>query len=222
LHAATRHAERQLSRPQRRIGGLQHNVLTLNRNFHPVQVISVKRAMCLICKGLAEVLHNDGGQFAVYDFDGWRELSELQEMVDGSDSDDWIRSVHFSILAPKIIRLLKYDRVPRTMVKFNRKNIFLRDEFRCQYCGDRFATQNLSLDHVLPRCRGGNDSWENVVCACRKCNVTKGGRTPDEARMTLLRRPTKPARSPILTRQLTQRRYACWKPFLNVLGGEQS
>ena len=104
----------------------------------------------------------------------------------------------------------------------NQFNVFLRDRFACQYCGDRFATQNLSLDHVLPRCRGGADSWENVVCACRKCNVQKGGRTPDEARMTLLRRPVKPSRSPIISRQLTQRRYACWRPFLSVLGGEQS
>ena len=79
------------------------------------------------------------------------------------------------------LRLLHYDRVPKQRVRLNRRNIFARDGNHCQYCGKRFATSELSLDHVVPTCRGGDTSWENLVCACVRCNVRKGGRTPQEA-----------------------------------------
>ncbi|MGZ3413414.1 MAG: HNH endonuclease, partial [Isosphaeraceae bacterium] len=97
--------------------------------------------------------------------------------------DEFIRTVHFEIQVPRIIRLLAYDRLPRQKVKFNRRNIFARDGNRCQYCGRKFATSELSLDHVVPRSQGGRAAWENIVCACLKCNVRKGGRTPREASM---------------------------------------
>ena len=102
---------------------------------------------------------------------------------------------------PRVIRLLTYDRLPRQKVKFNRRNIFARDGNRCQYCGKRFATSELSLDHVVPRSRGGRATWENIVCACLKCNVRKGGRTPREAGMRLIREPVEPRTSPSLSAQ---------------------
>lgn len=190
-------------------------VLALNRNFQAVHVISVRRALCLLYKDLAEVIHVEDGHYVGYDFDGWRELSELQSMLGGADdSDDWIRAVRFDLLVPRIVRLLKYDRLPRNTVKFNRRNIFLRDEHCCQYCGERFPTHRLSLDHVLPRSRGGPTNWENIVCACLECNVRKGGRTPHEARMRLMRTPSKPRRNPLIVRQLDDRRYSCWRNFI--------
>ena len=114
-----------------------------------------------------------------------------------------------------MIRLLGYDRFPRNVVKFNRRNIFLRDRNFCQYCGKKFATHQLSLDHVTPRSRGGGTSWENIVCACVRCNVRKGGRTPAEARMRLINRPVKPKRSPLLYQQLRHRKYESWKNFID-------
>ena len=114
-----------------------------------------------------------------------------------------------------MIRLLRYDLFPKNVVKFNRRNIFLRDENHCQYCGHRFPTQSLSLDHVLPRSRGGLTNWENIVCACVSCNVKKGGRTPLQANMRLIRKPEKPKRSPILNLKLTNRKYQSWKSFLD-------
>ena len=104
--------------------------------------------------------------------------------------------MRFELAVPRIIRLLFYDRLPRQAVKFNRRNIFARDRNRCQYCGKRFPTSELSLDHVVPRSRGGEATWENIVCCCVKCNVRKGGRTPEEAGMKLITEPVKPKRSP--------------------------
>ena len=116
---------------------------------------------------------------------------------------------------PRIIRLLGYDRPPRQRVKFNRRNIFARDGNRCQYCGKRFATSDLSLDHVIPRIQGGPASWENIVCACLKCNVRKGGRTPREAGMSLTAPPVEPKTCPSLRLKLSHGKYKSWKTFLD-------
>ena len=113
-----------------------------------------------------------------------------------------------------MIRLIGFDRMPRQAIKFNRRNIFARDGNLCQYCGKRFPTSELSLDHVLPRSQGGGSSWENIVCACVACNVRKGGRTPKQASMALIRRPEKPKRSPMLNQKLTNSKYESWKTFL--------
>jgi 5-methylcytosine-specific restriction endonuclease McrA len=95
------------------------------------------------------------------------------------------------------------------------RNIFARDGSKCQYCGRKFATQDLSLDHVLPRSQGGKSTWDNIVCCCIKCNVKKGGRTPEQAHMKLLSKPIKPKRSPVINIRLTDGRYASWKQFLD-------
>lgn len=194
---------------------LQSNVLALNRNFLAVQVISVRRAFCLLSKGQAEVIHVEGGAYCGYSFETWQELSELKlELGDINESEDWIRAVNFRIQVPRVVRLLSYDRIPRTTIKFNRRNIFLRDGHRCQYCGKRYSSLRLSLDHVLPKSRGGGETWENIVCACLKCNVDKGGRTPAEAGMKLLQKPVKPKRSPLLNRQLSLSKYEAWRNFI--------
>lgn len=194
---------------------MQASVLALNRNFAAVHVLSVRRAFCLIFKELAEVIHVEAGRFVGYDFDNWREMSEYRTSLgEATEHDDFIRAVNFDIQVPRIIRLLRYDRLPRNAVKFNRRNIFLRDEHRCQYCGRHFTSTRLSLDHVLPRSRGGPDTWENVVCACLNCNVRKGGRTPAEAGMKLMRPPVKPPRSPLICRHLSQQKYEMWQTFL--------
>ncbi len=194
---------------------LDSSVLVLNRLFMAVHVISVRRAFGLLVKDLAEVVQLDDGQYTSYDFHSWREVSEARALFKGPD-DDYIRTVHFEIQVPRIIRLMTYDRLPRQKVKFNRRNIFARDGNRCQYCGKRFATSELSLDHVMPRSRGGLTTWENIVCACVKCNVRKGGRTPWEAGMKLTREPVKPKTSPSLGIKLTNRKYRSWKTFLDA------
>lgn len=194
---------------------LEASVLVLNKLFMAVHVISVRRAFCLLCKDLAEVVSLEDGQFATYDFVTWRELSEYRSTHFRKTDDDWVRTINSEIQVPRVIRLLSYDKLPKQAVKFNRRNIFARDNNQCQYCGRRFATAELSLDHIVPRSQGGVSTWDNIVCACLKCNVRKGGRTPRQAHMALIRKPEKPKRSPVLNLKLTQSKYQSWQAFLD-------
>lgn len=193
---------------------LGSSVLVLNRTYLAVHVIGVRRAFSLLCRELAEVIHIEDGQYSNYDFPSWREVSEARSRFK-EPHQDWIRSVNFEIQVPRVIRLLFYDRLPRQTVRFNRRNIFARDGNRCQYCGKRFITSELSLDHVKPRSQGGDTTWDNIVCCCVKCNVKKGGRTPEQAHMHLIRPPVKPKRSPLLSIKLGNPKYESWKSFLD-------
>ncbi|HVX62968.1 MAG TPA: HNH endonuclease [Pirellulales bacterium] len=193
---------------------LSASVLVLNRFYMAVHVVSVRRAFTLLFRDLAEVVHVEQGQYANYNFESWREISELKAKLK-EPNEDWVKAVNFEIQVPRVIRLLFYDRLPKQAVRFNRRNIFARDANRCQYCGKRFPTSELSLDHVLPRSRGGETSWENIVCSCVKCNVKKGGRTPHEAHMQLIRQPSCPKRSPLLSLKLGNPKYESWKSFLD-------
>lgn len=193
---------------------LSASVLLLNRLYMAVRVVSARRAMTLLYRELAEVVAVDDGQYLAYDFDDWVEVSAAKQRFE-PERHDWIHTVRFQIAVPKIIRLLGYEHLPRTAVKLNRRNLFARDQNRCQYCGKRYPTSELSLDHVVPRSQGGTNSWENIVCACVRCNVKKGGRTPEQAHMKLIAPPARPRRSPVLTIKLSDSKYASWKQFLN-------
>ncbi|HBO44013.1 MAG TPA: HNH endonuclease [Planctomycetaceae bacterium] len=189
------------------------SVLVLNRHYVAVHVVGVRRAFGLLLSELAEVVHDENGSFANYDFEGWREISELR-VLDKKPHDDWIKAVHFEIQVPRVLRLLFYDRMPRPTVRLSRHAVFARDGGQCQYCGRRFPTNQLSLDHVIPRSRGGMSTWENMVCACVKCNVKKGGRTPREARMKLVNRPVRPRHNPLLVLKLQNPKYASWRIWI--------
>ncbi len=128
------------------------SVLVLNRYYLAVHVINVRRAFALLYREMAEVLDVEDGQYANYDFTAWLEISELRA-EEKQPHDDWVRSVAFEIQVPRVIRLLRYDRVPRTSLRFNRRNLFARDGHRCQYCGNAPPSQQLSLDHVIPQPR---------------------------------------------------------------------
>lgn len=194
--------------------GLDSKVLVLNRAFVAVRVISARRAFVLLAREAAEVIHVDGGSFQNYDFETWTELSVLQKEFE-RERHDWVRTVRLEIAVPRIVRLLGYDRLPSQLVKLNRRNLFARDRNQCQYCGHHFPTSELSIDHVVPRTQGGGDSWENLVCACVKCNAKKGGRTPSQARMALIRQPVRPKRNPLVSLRLGSEKYASWKAFLD-------
>lgn len=193
---------------------LSSSVLLLNRLYMAVRVVSARRALTLLYRNLAEVVWLRDGNCLSYDFDDWVQLSAARADFE-PEQHDWIRTVRFQIAVPKIVRLLIYDRMPRSEVKLNRRNLFARDQNRCQYCGRRRPTSELSLDHVVPRALGGRTSWDNVVCACLRCNVRKGGRTPEQARMTLIAPPRRPRRSPMLTIKLSESKYASWKQFVD-------
>ena len=193
---------------------LNEKVLVLNRLYTAIRVISARRAFVMLFKQAAEVIAVENGQYVTYDFDSWTEIAALQRQFE-PDDHTFLRTPNFHVAVPKIIRLLGYDRLPRQEVKLNRRNLYARDGSRCQYCGLHHPTRELTVDHVMPRVLGGQHSWTNLVCACVKCNARKGGRTPQQASMHLIRSPRKPRRNPVITLRLGDARYRSWKAFLD-------
>ncbi len=182
-------------------------VLVLNRHFEAVQLTTARRAFVLLYGGAARALDDDGEPHA---FETWR-------MLPIREHDDAVPTVGGSLRVPRILHLHRYDRTPRLTVRLTRRNLMFRDSHQCQYCGKRPPLRELNIDHVLPRSRGGPDSWENLVTACRVCNLRKGWKTPDEANMRLARRPFRPKWS--TTAQLllgASSRYKEWDPFLKA------
>ena len=143
---------------------LNKPVLVLNASYEPVHVCAVRRALILIFKGVA--ITEEAGEGRIHS-----------------------PSVSFDV--PSVIRLLEYRRIPHQVRAISRKNILIRDQYTCQYCNREFGAADLTLDHVVPRSRGGNNTWENLVASCLRCNNRKGDRLPAEASMKL-RRPPRP------------------------------
>jgi 5-methylcytosine-specific restriction endonuclease McrA len=196
------------------VSGLDAKVLVLNRYYSAIRVIDARRAFVLLAKEIAEVIAIEDGSYVSYPFTTWTELSEFRREFEATDHD-WVRTARISIAVPKIVRVLAFDRLPREQVKLNRRNIYARDSNRCQYCGKTFTTKELTLDHVKPRVQGGGNSWTNLVCACVRCNARKGGRTPEQAGVRLIREPVKPKRNPAISLRLGSPKYASWTAFLD-------
>jgi 5-methylcytosine-specific restriction endonuclease McrA len=190
---------------QRRRGDdlLRSKTLVLNRSFLPIHVTSVRRACILLYAGVARAVDRT---YDTFDFGRWCEA--------GSGEGELLGLVGRTMPVPRVIQLAFYDRVPRRHVRFSRQNVYARDEDTCQYCGRRLPRSQLNLDHVVPRSQGGMSSWENVVCSCHRCNWCKGGRTPEQSGLRLLRRPQRPAWTPFLADAAARSRYAEWGPFL--------
>ena len=193
---------------------LDSKVLVLNRLYTAVRVVDARRAFCLLVKNVAEVIAVEDGTYRNYDWASWADIAELQHEFE-RESHDFVRTARLVIAVPRIIRLLEYDRRPMRTVKLNRRNIYARDGSRCQYCGKHFSTRELTLDHITPRVQGGENTWTNLVCACVKCNARKGGRTPRQAAMRLIRKPIQPKRNPTITLRLGSPKYDSWKAFLD-------
>ena len=186
---------------------LSSSVLVLNKSFLPVHVTSLKRALILFYQGIARAVDENYG---TYTFESWRDVVINR-------NDHAIGLVDRLIRAPRVIILINYDKLPKRYIKFSRANIFLRDKNRCQYCGKEFKKSELNLDHVIPRTKGGISTWENVVCSCIPCNRIKGGSTPEEAGMKLVRKPKKPEWSPYYHISFANVMYKEWMPFLNLV-----
>ena len=153
------------------------HALVLNASFEPLHIVTWQRAMQLLFQGKVEVVE---------------------------ESEHEIRTVRFTIKVPAVLRLLKYVPLCRKkeIVRFSRMNIFLRDHNSCQYCGIKAGKLQLTLDHVIPIVQGGQKSWENIVTACKTCNQKKGGRTPPQAGMQLVRKPKQPRWLPATNLQM--------------------
>ena len=189
---------------------LNANVLVLNKLWQVVDICSVRRAICLLYLRHAQVVVKEGGAFYTFGFEDWKDFSR------NSRGDDFISTINYRLKVPKAIILMLYDRLPPRRVKFTRKNIYLRDNNTCQYCGRKLRTDQLNIDHVIPLSRGGKNSWENVVCSCIPCNMRKGNKTLKEAGMRLIRKPRKPDWKTFVKNRFNTSEWESWKDFLDV------
>jgi len=164
---------------------MSSDVLVLNRNFYAIHIADWQRALSLVYVDHARVVDDE---YRTYDFDDWRELSKMMDVAPSG----FITTPSFRIALPEVIVLKNYDRLPVGEVKFTRRNIYEHYGYRCCYCGVKFGTAELNLEHVLPRSRGGKTDWANIVTACIPCNLRKADRLPQEAGMRLLIQPNKP------------------------------
>jgi len=162
------------------------DVLVLNKNFYAIQIITWKRAMSLVYLDHARVVDED---YNTYDFENWRDLAE--EIVENPSG--YIHTPNFRIVIPDVIMLKTFGGLPKAEVKFTRRNLYEHYGYKCTYCGERYNSSDLNLDHVVHRSRGGKTDWSNVVTSCISCNLKKGNRTPTEAGMALHMKPTKPS-----------------------------
>jgi len=160
-------------------------VLVLNANFEPINICNTRRAVGLILSGRADLVLNGRG---------------------------YIHTISKLIPEPSVIRLEHMIHRPRQQVRLTRREVFRRDNFTCQYCGQH--TNNLTIDHVLPKHLGGSHVWTNVVAACSNCNHRKGGRRLAESHMKLIRQPYEPSANAnyIYGRHLIE--FVEWQPFL--------
>ena len=160
------------------------HVLVLNASYEPLNITSWRRAAVMVLKGKAEGLEHES------------------------------RSLRQDFLAPTVIRLRQFVRIPFKELPLTRRNVFQRDPHTCQYCG--YRGEKLSLDHVIPRSRGGKDTWENVTTACIRCNVRKGSRTPKEAEMPLSSVPRRPVSTLYFeaTRQIRSGQRSEWRKYV--------
>ena len=183
---------------------LQRPTLVLNRNWQPVNVATVARALVLLWNESARVV--DPADYRLYT---WADWSMLKPRAD----EPFIRAVRFRLRIPEVVTLNSYDRVPVATVTFSRRNIFKRDHNTCQYCGVQPGSAELTIDHVVPRAQGGVSGWENCVLACVACNHHKANRTPIQALMRLRKPPVRPKWKPLYADHGTP--IASWSKFIS-------
>jgi 5-methylcytosine-specific restriction endonuclease McrA len=190
---------------------LDQPVLVLNRLWQAVNTCSVRRAFTLLYQGHAQVVSTDGkNSYLTHDFFSWQDFSAA------NPEPEMVRTISVSIRIPRIIVLLLFERLPKKEVKFTRHNVFERDRNTCQYCGTVFERNDLNLDHVLPRDRGGQTTWENIVCSCIPCNTRKGNRLPNEAGLQLIRKPKRPKWRPFVNISFSRHQHDSWRHFLDL------
>jgi 5-methylcytosine-specific restriction endonuclease McrA len=193
--------------------GLKYRVLVLNRLWQPVNVVGVERAFSLLLQDHAQVIYTGDESFRMMDAAAWLQFSEELEP---EEDESFIQTVRLRIRVPKVLLLRSYDQLPVQEIQFNRDNLFERDDFRCQYCGQLFEPSQLNMDHVIPRDRGGRTSWENIVTSCIKCNSRKANRLPHQANMHLIRKPERPRWRPFVSTLIGQNYDSAWDHFINT------
>lgn len=182
---------------------LDRPTLVLNRHWQPVGVAPVARALVMLWNDVARVVEPE--DFSVHDWPAWSRLAPEPGAL-------CVRAARVRLRVPEVVCLCQYDRPPGAAVTFSRRNVARRDHHACQYCGAQPGWEAITIDHVVPRARGGASTWTNCVAACVRCNTRKADRTPEQAGMPLRRRPTRPDWKPHYASR--GNRVASWSRFL--------
>jgi len=187
-------------------------VLVLNKNYIAISLTNKRRAIQLLYLNRANVIDEE---YRTYDFNDWFELSQMIK----THPAGFIYSATFKIAIPEVIALKYYDKIQLEEPRLTRKNIYENYDYRCCYCGKKFDTTKLNIDHIMPRSRGGKTEWANVVTSCISCNLKKGNRTPTEAGMRLIITPHKPSRRIkfVLTLKTNIKIPSSWQKFIDTL-----
>ncbi len=191
-------------RPTRDGAVLNRPTLVLNRNWQAIHVTPVHRALVMLWNDTAKIV--DPRDYQLYDWQDW------SRMVPDRD-ELFIQSARQRVRVPEVIALTRYDALPKRKVTFSRRNVFKRDKMMCQYCGKRPGTEDLTIDHVVPRAQGGQSNWTNCVLACFDCNARKANRTPAQAKMKLLNEPVRPAWKPVYADRIQN--FESWSKFIS-------
>jgi len=162
---------------------LNRPVLVLNKVWIPIRVISAKRCLKLVFANKASIV--DPEDYSVYDWEEWKKLDHSEDNIS-------IKTTSGSVKLPEVMVLLSYDKVFIRSLRLTKKNIYMRDEFQCQYTGESLHGKDADIDHVIPRSRGGKNTWENMVVCSKSINRKKADRTPEEAGLKLIKKPSKP------------------------------
>jgi 5-methylcytosine-specific restriction endonuclease McrA len=183
---------------------LERPTLILNRNWQPVNVATVARALVLLWNEAARVV--DPETYQLFTWTDWSKITPR-------DGDAFIQAVRHRLRVPEVIVLADYDRLPTAAVSFSRRNVFKRDHWTCQYCGVQPGGEELTIDHVVPRSQGGTSTWDNCVLSCIDCNHRKADRTPQQADMKLRKAPARPSWKPLYARHTM--RIESWSKFIS-------
>lgn len=186
--------------------------LVLNKGWTPISIMPVKKAITKVMSDLARIVDPD--DYQLYTFEDWMSLPV-------KEGEPFISTSHAKVRVPEIIVLQEYEKLPQREVKLSRRNLLIRDNYTCQYTGKRINMDTATMDHVIPRSKGGGSTWENLVMCCLDINAKKADRTPDEAGLKLLKKPERPKWNPIYARFARLASSAVpssWSKFIKVDG----
>ena len=189
---------------------LTEKVLVLNKSWLPINVATVRDAIGLVYTESARIVHPTS--YEMFDFESWKDAGDFAK-----DAAKYLHGCDWKMLVPEVIVLTNYKGINKRQVKFSRRNLFERDKNTCQYCGKRLKRKNLTIDHVLPKSRGGKSTWDNVILACISCNKRKDNRTPKEAKMRLLKKPRQPKWEEVQVGGMRGPMPVSWQSFLSEM-----
>lgn len=185
---------------------LNRPTLILNKSWFPLTVSTAKEAIIKLFQGTAKVIDEN---YMQYTWGEWVDKSNEDDL----DDEKYIHSAMMKIRIPEVVLLNKYNQIPKVKIKLTRRNLLIRDKFRCCYTGKRLTLKDATMDHVIPKSKGGKTCWTNLVIASFEANVKKGNRTPKEAGMKLIKQPKKPVWNLLFAKYVT-RIPKVWQKFI--------